>query len=430
VRISGDRATSYRNLLRWVVIGVVSGVAGAFAVQAVRWTLDAGVSLVEGLSPHPVVTAVLAALAAGLVVYRISPDAAGEGVPSYLYHLRHHHGRFPMVPSIAKLPAAWLAIVGGGSGGLIGPVGMFNAGVLSRVALAVGDENHANERTRTAAICGMAATVAALFHSPLAAGIFAVEIIQRANMRYRDLFPSLLSAAFATWAARTMSWQPVITIPATVPQLDWRAIPMGIAFSLLICVLAGLFVWTYAVAVRLFQRDRGPVTVKLVIGMSAAALLAALVHPGASAGAGELTQSLLRADLSAVYGRLPMQLPVALAATAVLLLRAATSMLTIGSGMSAGLAAPAMQVGILAAIATAGVLGSPDLIPLFVVIGISGMLAGAMNVPLAAAALGLELFGVSYGVSGVIASILSFQINRQQTVYDYAIAGAGHLDDE
>jgi CIC family chloride channel protein len=101
---------------------------------------------------------------------------------------------------------------------------------------------------------------------------------------------------------------------------------------------------------------------------------------------------------------------------------------TVGSGMSAGFTGPAVLLGMLLAFAAAAVLripfGSSDFFALLAA-GFSGILAAAMNVPLAAAVMTIEIFGLSYSIPAGLAAIIGFQINRYQTLYDYAVAGSG-----
>lgn len=47
-------------------------------------------------------------------------------------------------------------------------------------------------------ICGIAAAFAALVHSFIGAGIFAVEIIQKSSIHYRHLFPAILASTMNT----------------------------------------------------------------------------------------------------------------------------------------------------------------------------------------------------------------------------------------
>jgi H+/Cl- antiporter ClcA len=166
--------------------------------------------------------------------------------------------------------------------------------------------------------------------------------------------------------------------------------------------------------------------------MAAAALLVSSVNPAFLGTASRVTNALANGEFDLLRGAMGSGVSIAVAALIMLLVRAAGTYLTTGSGMSAGLTAPAIQVGMLAAILVSRVaspLADPLLLSGFLVVGFSGMLAGAMNVPIAAAVLGMEVFGAGLGMPAAIASIAAFQMNRHATIYDYALAGSGHLDE-
>jgi len=99
---------------------VVAGTLGAGILQFFRWVISIGQeALTATVIPLPVWT-FLAALFVGGVLYRISPDAAGEGVPSYLYSLNRDEARFQFRATLFKLPSALVTLtafaVGASSG--------------------------------------------------------------------------------------------------------------------------------------------------------------------------------------------------------------------------------------------------------------------------------------------------------------------------
>jgi len=57
--------------------------------------------------------------------------------------------------------------------------------------------------------------------------------------------------------------------------------------------------------------------------------------------------------------------------------------------------------------------------------GFAGLLASVMNIPLAAAVMTTEIFGLQYSFPAGLAAIVAFQVTRAKTIYDYALAGAG-----
>ena len=427
-----DLRSSYRYLLWWIALGGVTGVVGACVLALFTWIVDAGqrLLLVTGV-PVPL-AAIVAALIVGGVVYRVSPDAAGEGIPSYLYALNRGRARFPLRATLMKFPAAVFTLIGFGSGGVVGPVGRVTSGLVSLIGSRYGDERLREERSHTAAVCGMAATLAALFHAPIGGGIFAVEIVQRANMRYRDLFPAVLAGAVSVAFSRLMGWGPLIEITDQPAVIELGFLPWTIGFSLVVGLLGSVYVRGYGLAVKIFRRDQGRVVLKVVVGMAAASLLVWLVNPALLGTAAELTGALSNGEPGLLYGAFAATTPLALVAVVMLFVRMASSYLTTGSGMSAGLTAPAIQLGMLAAIAAARfvqVVAGQDLTGAFLAVGFAGMLAGSMNVPIAAAVLAVEVFGTGLGTPAIFASVIAFQMNRHSTIYDFALAGSGHMDE-
>jgi H+/Cl- antiporter ClcA len=66
-------------------------------------------------------------------------------------------------------------------------------------------------------ICGLAAALGALVHSSIGAGIFAVEIIQKSNMRYRQLFPAILASSASVFFSQSLWLCPCLGF-STIPQ--------------------------------------------------------------------------------------------------------------------------------------------------------------------------------------------------------------------
>jgi len=423
---------SYRFLGQWTLIAALAGLVGASTLELFRWLVTVTETfLVSTRVPIPI-SAAVAGLVVGAGVYRFAPDAAGEGIPSYLHALHHQRAHFPLRVTLMKFPAGILSLAAFGSGGVVGPVGRVVAGLLSAIMPSRGGSEIRDERARTAAICGLAAIVAALFHAPVGGGIFAVEIIQRANMRYRDLFPSILAGTVSVWFSRFAGWSPLITVVHRTSSVELGVLPWVAVFAVLVGLLGGGFVQGYGLAVRVFRRNHGRAVGKVVFGMAAAALLVSSVNPAFLGTASRVTNALANGEFDLLRGAMGSGVSIAVAALIMLLVRAAGTYLTTGSGMSAGLTAPAIQVGMLAAVLVsrvAGPLADPLLLSGLLVVGFSGMLAGAMNVPIAAAVLGMEVFGAGLGMPAAIASIVAFQMNRHATIYDFALAGSGHLDE-
>ena len=107
--------------------------------------------------------------------------------------------------------------------------------------------------------------------------------------------------------------------------------------------------------------------------------------------------------------------------------------ITVGCGMSAGFTGPACIAGLFLGAAMAQFLGLDITSPTyfsFLAAGFSGFLASSMNIPLAAAIMTTDIFGVEHCFPAALAAVIGFQVTRHQTIYDYALAGAGLSIDE
>ncbi len=425
---SREQQASYIYLLKWSLLALLAGCIGSALVRIFRICLLSGRTLLDSaVLPRPV-WAVIGALLTGGIIYRISPDAAGEGIPSYLYSLNHQQGSFSIKVTVMKLISGFLTLVSFGNGGVVGPLGRVSAGLLSRGADLFTGRHLNDQDRRTAAVCGLSSVIGAVFHTPVGGGIFAVEIIQRSRLGYRDLFPSILASIIAVWLSRLLGWEAFYAIDVPSGDISSKIIAISIVLSLLVGIAGGFFTWLYSFTVRIFRRDKGRVLIKVLGGTVIAAGLAWPLNPALMGTSPELFTALIRNDLFLLRGNLSGAVPVTLICIIMFFAKMTFNCLTVGSGMSAGFTGPSVLLGMLLAFAAATALripfGGPEFYALLAA-GFSGILAAAMNVPLAAAVMTIEIFGLSYSIPAGLAAIIGFQVNRYQTLYDYAMAGSG-----
>ncbi len=99
-----------------------------------------------------------------------------------------------------------------------------------------------------------------------------------------------------------------------------------------------------------------------------------------------------------------------------------TNCITVGSGLTAGFTGPSVIVGLFLGAAMAKALnidahsGSDYA---FLAAGMSGVLSGTLDVPLAAAVMGAEIFGSAYALPTIISSLIAFQIARKSTLREF-----------
>lgn len=413
-------------LAKWLVLALIAGIVGPVTVHGFAYLLEkAGILIAKAGIPIWIWPAAGAALAV-LLVFRLEPDAAEEGLPSYIKGLRTRAGNLRLSVTLGKFWAALITLAAFGNGGIVGPLGRVSAGLMTLVegwinSLHLVFDNHDR---RTAAICGMAAAVSAIFHTSIGAGLFAVEIIQRKNMGYRDLFPAILSGSISVYFCKFMGWG--IFYPITTKPEFMDVSKIGWLFLLAVAVGAtgGAYSFLYRKTSKLFNRRKGRLLPKALAGMMLSFGIAWFINPALLSTSNGLIDAIFTNNMEALTGRLHGLAPIPLLIVAIIFLKLFCNCLCVGSGMSAGFAGPAIIAGMLLGVAVARISGVPFDSPTyyaFLAAGFAGMLASCMNVPLAAAVMAVEVFGMQYSFPAGFAAILGFQVTRHKTLYDYAL---------
>ncbi|MCA1979953.1 MAG: chloride channel protein [Calditerrivibrio sp.] len=142
-----------------------------------------------------IITPVLGAFIAGILVIKFAPEAEGAGFDAAISSIHKNNGIIRWQVPFVKTFTSSITIGSGGSGGGEGPISHIGAGIGSVLAQMF----HLTDRERrilTAA--GMGAGVGAIFRSPLAGAIFAAEALySSSDMEYEALLPSTITSIIA-----------------------------------------------------------------------------------------------------------------------------------------------------------------------------------------------------------------------------------------
>ena len=252
---------------------------------------------------------------------------------------------------------------------------------------------------RTVTMCGMAAGFSGLFGTPLAAGIFAMEVAE-GSLHYAVLFPCLLSSIVARVTTETFG------VPATAftvtgyPHLTLRSTAAALVFGVLCALLSILFVetlhcidWTYA------HYLKNPYLRIIVAGFLVAAgttLLGTRDYNGAG------TEVIARA----LAGE---------AAPAAFLLKILFTALTLEAGFKGGEIVPTFFIGATFGCTFAPLLG---LEPSFAAaLGMTALFCGVTNCPVTSILLSFELFGGQSLVLFALCCSVSYMLSGHYSLY-------------
>jgi H+/Cl- antiporter ClcA len=213
-----------------------------------------------------------------------------------------------------------------------------------------------------------------------------------------------------------------------------------IGWLLFLCIgtglLGGFYTFLYNRTTKIIKRKEGNVFLKVLAGSLAAALLAWAVNPQLMGTSTDIIPALFspaEGKIALLSGRISFIPSLGFILIVMFFAKIVCNCITVGCGMSAGFTGPAAISGMFLGAALANFLNIDITSPTyfaFLAAGFSGFLASSMNIPLAAAIMTTDIFGMQHGFPAALAAVIGFQIMRHETIYDYALAGAGLSVDE
>ena len=321
----------------------------------------------------------------------LSPEAGGQGVERVIRAIHLHAGkmRWQVVP--AKIVATILTIGIGGSAGNIGPCVQIGSGLSSFLADALKFDLYDR---KTLVICGLSAGFASIFGAPLAGALFGIEALFVGSIAYQALFPSVVAALVGHLTASHFGMPHINFIASPFPNFDSILLLLSLVAGGMFGIVSMIFVECLNGGKRLLYYFPSSPPVQGAIGGSLLLGIAWLASPEVLGLGKETIQR-------ALEGGTIMW--------ALILGKILTTALTLNTGGSGGIVLPICFVGATSGSALGWIFGQDP--SLFAALGLAGLLAGAINTPMTAVLLGLELFGLSSGpyllLSCTIAYLLS-----------------------
>ncbi len=409
-------------VLKWLAIGLPLGIGVGSAVALFLWSLDR-VTQRHWQNPWLLYLLPLAGLASGWLYHRWG-GTADRGNNLIMEQIHEPGGGVPTRMAPLVLGGTLVTHLFGGSAGREGTAVQMGGSLAATLGrwLRLGPAD-----TRLLLMAGVAAGFGAVFGTPLAGTIFALEVLTIGRMSYEAIIPCLIASVIgdqvtAAWGIGHTHYHIAgaarIASESAAMRLDWllagkvalAAVFFGLA-SVLFAELTHLIKWSAEKAIsRPWLRPAvgGCVVIALValigdrdylgLGVSAspadpaAVTIQSCFHPG---GAGPLSWW-WKLHLTAV---------------------------TVGSGFKGGEVTPLFFVGAALGNLLAGLLGAP--VDLMAGLGFVAVFAGATNTPLACTIMALELFAPENGSlmsSGFvtyasIACFLSYLLSGQSSIY-------------
>jgi CIC family chloride channel protein len=426
-----SREFSY--LRKWVpiaiLIGAISGAGSLLFYEAIRLSSTFLLGDVGGffppspvgeggsfgiLSSHiyliPVITT-LGGLLSGIIVFGLAPEAEGHGTDAAIDAFHNKKGeirsRIPMV----KLLASAITIGSGGSAGREGPTAQIGAGFGSFL----GKRLHLSLKDRRIAVAvGIGSGIGAIFKAPFGGAILAAEILYMGDFEVEALLPAFIASTvgYSIFASFT-GWTPIFGYMNQAAFSDPLDLPFY-AFLGILCGLVGIiYVKGFYGTKAFFQNLKIPRFLKPAIGGLLVGIIGMFLPQVLGMGYGWL-----QIAMSSNFVLLPVILIPAIIAAKIV----ATS-LTVGSGGSGGVFAPALFIGGLLGTALWLLLDCifPNFSPViaaFTIVGMMAFFGGVGKVPVAVILMVSEMTGgLTLLVPSMIATVIAYVITGKNTIY-------------
>ncbi len=388
---------------------------------------------------------IVGGLLAGPIIAFVAKEAKGHGVPEVMQAIAINGGRIRPRVVVAKITASALCIGSGGSAGREGPIVQVGAALGSTI----GQWLHLSEgRIRNLVACGAAAGIAATFNAPIAGVLFAMEIIL-GELYLGDLGSVVVSAVTASTVARIfLGERPAFVIPNYGLKTPWEVL-LYVILGVLSAFIAVFFIRLLYWFEDKFDGWRFPDALKPAVGGLMLGSLAFFYPMILGLGFVPSEESLLGLPISEniphVFGAGFPLIEDALLGTAsfgllfvLAFLKPLATSMTLGSGNSGGIFAPALFSGA----ALGGAFGQivESLVPgatagpgAFATVGMAAVFAGAARAPFTAILIVFEMTNdyrlILPLMAGVIISMIVAERLHRESIYTLKLARRGiHLE--
>ncbi len=406
-----ERLGHVATALKWVVVLVPMAIVVGSLCAAFLWALDA---VTEARLDHPALLFGLpvAGVAIALVYHRVGRQA--EGGNNLIVEQIHEPGAgVPLRMAPLILVATIVSHLFGASVGREGTAVQLGGSIAS----AFGRHLRFGPRdVRVMLMTGIAAGFGAVFGTPIAGAVFALEVLTVGRIEYEALVPAVLAAIVGDWTCHAWGIRHVAYHIAFPGYADATGTPFHIDALLLAEVglagvafgLAGLLFSEAAHSAGALVKRLCPVSyLRPAIG---GVLLIALVHALGTReylGLGVVSANLREASIVSFFG--PHHFAWAWA------WKLAFTVLSLATGFKGGEVTPLFFIGAGLGNAIAGLIGAP--LDLFAALGFVAIFAAASNTPLACTIMGIELFGATHTVYIAVACFVAYLCSGHSGIY-------------
>ncbi|MCF8298450.1 MAG: chloride channel protein [Saprospiraceae bacterium] len=422
------------------ILGVIIGLAVGLSAVVIKNT----VHLIQYILKHGFIGEyqkfiylaypAIGILLAVLFIRYIIRQRVGHGIPSVLYAISEDEGKIKSHNMFSSIVTSALTVGFGGSVGLEGPTVATGAAVGSNI----GKSLHLTYKQITLLLgCACAGALAAIFKAPIAAIVFALEVIML-DLTMASLVPLLLASVTAVLTSYLFLGQDVLYHFELIDKFRIKDLHLYILLGILTGFVSVYFTRMYMFIGKVFDKLKSWYW-KLIVGGLVLGILI-FIFPALYGEGYESINSCLKGDLTYLFKHslfFDYQnniIVVLLILLAIVIFKVIATSVTFGSGGIGGIFAPTLFIG-----ANTGLLFAKffDYFKMdislsnFALVGMAGCIAGVLHAPLTAIFLIAEITGgyqlfLPLMITATI-SYATIRIFETNSVYTIQLAKRGQL---
>ena len=382
------------------IIGLIAGIAAVtlkttvhFIQEILRHNLDftGGNFLYLG---YPIIGIFLTVL----ISKYLFKESPGHGITQILYAISKNSSIIRRTRMYSRMITSALTVGFGGSVGLEGPIVVTGSAIGSNLARLV----HLNYKRRTLLIgCGSAGAVSAIFNSPIAGVIFAVEVILT-EVTISKFIPILIASVAGQLVTIILLGEDILFSFRLVDGFSAKDTPYYFGLGI-VCGLASLYFTRMMFRIESAIQNIRDSFRRVMVGGLALALILLVFPPIYGEGYDTIKQLLSHNELMLFEGVFPdpfadNQYFLIIFLFLVVLIKPIASALTIGAGGSGGIFAPSLFMGgvtgfLIASTYNMLIPGAHVSLSNFTLVGMCGVMSGVLHAPLTAIFLIAEITG-------------------------------------
>lgn len=422
-------------LILSIVIGLASGLAAVIIKNLVHIIQQYLAVIAESNSYYLyIIYPLIGILLTVLFIKYINKNPVRHGVPNVLYSISKRNGIIRRHNLFSSIITSALTVGFGGSVGLEGPAVATGAAIGSNIGRLL----HLDHKQIILLLsCACAGAMSAIFKAPIAAIVFALEVIMF-DLTMAAIVPLLISSATAALTSYLFLGQNVLYTFEIKEKFVLNDLTYYIMLGIFTGFLCVYFTKMYMLISELFDKLKN-VFFKAIIGGLSLGLLIFLIPSLYGEGYSAINDS-LHGDFNhlfenSFYGGMGKSfIAITVFFILVMLIKVIATSITFGSGGVGGVFAPTLFTGVNAGLLFAKLLnnfGSSVSESNFALVGMAGLIAGVIHAPLTAIFLiaeitgGYELFMPLMIVAAI--SYATVRIFTPNSVYTIQLARRGEL---